>query len=171
MSSLKVWIDLDTGARIGHGKIDLLEKIAALGSISAAGRALGMSYRRAWELVEETSGIFGEAITQRQVGGRGGGGATLTPLGLTLVSRYRSRRGRTGKRSLARQLPDAHAPDLQAPNNQAPKNSFSPINPPSRTPPGQAKRALPMWVAYWFSRSSFDIDWNICVKPVGGSRW
>ncbi len=90
MSSLKVWIDLDTGARIGHGKIDLLEQIAALGSISAAGRALGMSYRRAWELVEETSGIFGEAITRRQVGGKGGGGATLTPLGRTLVSRYRA---------------------------------------------------------------------------------
>ncbi len=90
MSSLKVRIDLGTGARIGHGKIDLLEQIAALGSISAAGRALGMSYRRAWELVEETSGIFGEAITERQVGGKGGGGATLTPLGLTLVSRYRA---------------------------------------------------------------------------------
>ena len=90
MPSLRVRIDLDTGGRIGHGKIDLLEQIAARGSISAAGRALGMSYRRAWELVEETNRMFGEAITERQVGGRGGGGATLTPLGLTLVSRYRA---------------------------------------------------------------------------------
>ena len=90
MSSLRVRIDLGTGGRIGHGKIDLLEQIAALGSISAAGRALGMSYRRAWELVEETNQIFGAAITERQVGGKGGGGATLTPLGLALVSRYRA---------------------------------------------------------------------------------
>jgi molybdate transport system regulatory protein len=90
MPSLSVRIDLDAGGRIGPGKIELLEQIASLGSISAAGRALGMSYRRAWELVDDTNQIFGKAVAKRQIGGKGGGGATLTPLGLSLVSRYRA---------------------------------------------------------------------------------
>ena len=90
MPSLSVRIELDSGGRIGPGKIELLEQIASLGSISAAGRAMGMSYRRAWELVEETNQIFGQAVAARQVGGKGGGGATLTPLGLALVTRFRA---------------------------------------------------------------------------------
>lgn len=90
MPSLSLRIDLQPGGRIGPGKIALLEAIAECGSISAAGRALGMSYRRAWELVEETSGIFGQAVTARQAGGRNGGGATLTPFGVDLISRYRA---------------------------------------------------------------------------------
>ena len=53
MPSLSLRIDLDSGGRIGPGKIALLEQVATLGSISAAGRALGMSYRRAWELLDE----------------------------------------------------------------------------------------------------------------------
>ncbi len=60
MPSLSLRIDLDPGGRIGPGKIELLEKIAAFGSISAAGRAMDMSYRRAWELVEELNTIFGK---------------------------------------------------------------------------------------------------------------
>ena len=90
MPSLSVRIDLEPGGRIGPGKIALLEAIAAHGSISAAGRALRMSYRRAWELVEETNAIFGGAVAARQVGGRNRGGATSTPLGLDLVQRFRS---------------------------------------------------------------------------------
>ncbi len=90
MPSLSLRIDLDPGRRIGPGKIALLEAIAAHGSISAAGRALGMSYRRAWELVEDTNSIFGGAVATRKIGGRNGGGASLTPLGLDLVSRFRS---------------------------------------------------------------------------------
>jgi molybdate transport system regulatory protein len=90
MPSMSLRIYLDPEGRIGPGKIELLEKIAALGSISAAGRAMGMSYRRAWELVEETNRIFGKPVATRQIGGRHGGGATLTPLGLVLVSRFRA---------------------------------------------------------------------------------
>jgi molybdate transport system regulatory protein len=90
MPSLSLRIYLDPEGRIGPGKIELLEKIASLGSISAAGRAMGMSYRRAWELVEETNRIFGKPVAIRQIGGKHGGGATLTPLGLTLVARFRA---------------------------------------------------------------------------------
>jgi len=90
MPSLSLRIDLDPGGRIGPGKIELLENIASHGSISAAGRAMGMSYRRAWELVEETNRIFGKPVAIRQTGGKNGGGATLTPLGLAVISRFRA---------------------------------------------------------------------------------
>ena len=90
MASLSVRIDLAPGLRIGPGKIELLEKIAAFGSISAAGRAMDMSYRRAWELVEDLNGIFGRPVVEAQTGGRRGGGAVLTPFGLALVTRYRA---------------------------------------------------------------------------------
>jgi len=90
MASLSVRISLEPGGRIGPGKIDLLEEIAACGSISGAGRAMAMSYRRAWELVEEMNSMFAGPVVERQVGGKNGGGATLTPLGLALVTRYRA---------------------------------------------------------------------------------
>ena len=81
--------DLDTEARIGPGKIQLLESIQACGSISAAGRAMDMSYMRAWVLVDEINRVCRRAAVERQVGGKNGGGAILTPFGLSLVERYR----------------------------------------------------------------------------------
>jgi molybdate transport system regulatory protein len=86
---LSVRIDLDPEGRIGPGKIDLLENIHACGSISAAGRAMDMSYKRAWDLVDEINQICGRPAVARQTGGKHGGGATLTPFGLSLVERYR----------------------------------------------------------------------------------
>ncbi len=90
MPSLLLRIDLYPAGRIGPGKIELLEKIEALGSISAAGRAMAMSYRRAWELVEELNAVFGQPVVERQVGGRNGGGARLTALGRRLVAHFRA---------------------------------------------------------------------------------
>jgi molybdate transport system regulatory protein len=90
MPSLSLRINLDPEGRIGPGKIALLEQIATFGSIAAAGRSMGMSYRRAWELVEELNAIFGKQVVERQIGGRHGGGAKLTVLGLALVSRFRA---------------------------------------------------------------------------------
>jgi molybdate transport system regulatory protein len=89
LPSLSVRIDLDPEARIGPGKIQLLEYIRANGSISAAGRAMDMSYKRAWDLVDEINRICGHAAVERQTGGKNGGGAVLTPFGLSLVARYR----------------------------------------------------------------------------------
>jgi molybdate transport system regulatory protein len=90
MVSLFVRIDLNTGGHIGPGKVDLLEQISERGSIAAAGRAMGMSYRRAWELVEELNSTFGRPVVQSRTGGKSGGGAELTPLGYLVVGRYRA---------------------------------------------------------------------------------
>src|SRR5262245_49977967 len=89
LPSLSVRIDLDTEGRIGPGKIQLLENIREFGSISAAGRAMDMSYKRAWDLVDEINRICRQPAVERQTGGRNGGGAVLTPFGISLVARYR----------------------------------------------------------------------------------
>ena len=70
LPSLSVRIDLDAEGRIGPGKIQLLEKIQACGSISAAGRAMDMSYKRAWDLVDEINRICRQAAVERQKIGR-----------------------------------------------------------------------------------------------------
>jgi molybdate transport system regulatory protein len=89
LPSLSVRIDLDSEGRIGPGKIQLLENIHKNGSISAAGRAMDMSYKRAWDLVDEVNRICRQAAVERQTGGKNGGGAALTPFGTSLVARYR----------------------------------------------------------------------------------
>ena len=89
LPSLSLRIDIDREGRIGPGKIELLENIRKFGSISAAGRAMDMSYKRAWDLVDEINRICRQAAVERQTGGKNGGGAALTPFGISLVARYR----------------------------------------------------------------------------------
>jgi molybdate transport system regulatory protein len=86
---LRLRIDLPRG-RVGPGKIALLEAIEREGSISAAGRALGMSYRRAWGLVEALNGVAGTPVVAASPGGARGGGALLTEAGRALVADYRA---------------------------------------------------------------------------------
>lgn len=74
---------------VGPGKIDLLEAIDAAGSITAAARSLGMSYRRAWLLVDTMNRCFRAPIVEAEAGGKRGGGTQLTPLGTQVVERYR----------------------------------------------------------------------------------
>src|ERR1700731_2983820 len=85
LPSLSVRIDLDAEGRIGPGKIQSLQKIHTLGSISAAGRAMDMSYKRAWDLVDEINRICRRAAGERQTGGKKGGGANLTALRASAV--------------------------------------------------------------------------------------
>jgi molybdate transport system regulatory protein len=89
LPTLSLRIDLDDEGRIGPGKIRLLENIRQFGSISAAGRAMDMSYKRAWDLVDEINRMCRQPAVERQTGGKNGGGAALTPFGLSLVARYR----------------------------------------------------------------------------------
>jgi molybdate transport system regulatory protein len=87
---LSIRLDLASGAQIGPGKIAVLEAIALAGSISAAGRALKMSYRRTWELVEDLNKSLGTAVVETAAGGSGGGGAALTKVGKAVVTTYRA---------------------------------------------------------------------------------
>lgn len=75
---------------IGPGKIELLEAIGATGSITAAAKALGMSYRRAWLLVDTMNRCFQMPVASAEAGGKRGGGTQLTPVGAEVVRRYRS---------------------------------------------------------------------------------
>lgn len=93
MARLSIRIDLEGRlgpGRLGPGKVLLLERIAEHGSISAAGRSLRMSYRRAWELVADMNASFAAPVVAAQMGGRRGGGARLTALGADIVARYRA---------------------------------------------------------------------------------
>jgi molybdate transport system regulatory protein len=90
MPRLTLRIDFDRDRAIGPGKIKLLELIDSLGSIAAAGRQMGMSYRRAWLLVDSVNRCFREPVVASQAGGQHGGGASLTELGRTVVRHYRS---------------------------------------------------------------------------------
>ncbi len=82
-------VDFGEHGALGPGKTRLMELIAETGSISAAGRAMGMSYRRAWLLVDSLNAAFAEPLVAKQTGGSGGGGAVLTRLGRDVVGRYR----------------------------------------------------------------------------------
>lgn len=74
---------------VGPGKVDLLEAIDATGSITAAARSLGMSYRRAWLLVDTMNRCFRSPVIAAEAGGKRGGGARLTRVGVEVVARYR----------------------------------------------------------------------------------
>jgi molybdate transport system regulatory protein len=89
-ATLSLRIDLAPSGRLGPGKVRLLEVIEETGSISAAGRALAMSYRRAWELVDEMNRQFRAPLVESQPGGAKGGGARLTALGREIVGHYRA---------------------------------------------------------------------------------
>lgn len=75
---------------IGPGRADLIDAIARTGSISAAGREMKMSYRRAWTLVETTNSSFIEPLVIASTGGSGGGGAQVTEFGRGVVEHYRA---------------------------------------------------------------------------------
>lgn len=87
---LSIRLDLTSGDRIGPGKIALLEAIRDSGSISGGARKVGMSYRRAWLLVEEINTALQEPAVAALTGGRHGGGAVITPVGERIIEIYRS---------------------------------------------------------------------------------
>lgn len=83
-------VDFSGTCSIGPGKISLLEGIERTGSLSAAARALGMSYRRGWLLLHSVNEGFSQPVAELSVGGKDGGGAKLTEFGLSLVADYRA---------------------------------------------------------------------------------
>ena len=94
-SPLKIKVQIFCGEEIamGPGKADLLEAIAREGSISAAGRAMGMSYRRTWLLVDAMNRCWDQPLVDTAAGGTRGGGARLSGLGKSLLAQYRALQG------------------------------------------------------------------------------
>lgn len=88
-SRINLRIEIGAVVRLGPGKVRLLELIAELGSISAAGRAMEMSYRRAWLLIDSLNRAFRHTVVATQPGGRADRRAALTPFGHEVISRYR----------------------------------------------------------------------------------
>ena len=88
-AAIRFRVDLGDEEAIGPGKIALLEHIGRGGSLSQAARELGMSYRRAWQLLDSLNHCFRERVAVTAKGGRRGGGATLTAFGLELIRTYR----------------------------------------------------------------------------------
>jgi molybdate transport system regulatory protein len=105
---LTVRIDFGSDRALGPGKIRLLETISKTGSISQAGRALDMSYRRAWLLVDDLNHCFREPVVTTQPGGAQGGGAALTAFGREVIAKYRA------VESLAAKAADAQLRALEA---------------------------------------------------------
>jgi molybdate transport system regulatory protein len=90
MAVARIRIDFEGRRSIGIGKIELLEGIAAAGSLAEAARRMRMSYRRAWLLLEDMNASFESPVAKTSVGGRGGGGVRLTDFGKRLVLAYRT---------------------------------------------------------------------------------
>lgn len=87
---LRIRIIFGDAEMIGPGKAELLERIDSTGSIAAAGRGMGMSYKRAWELIGTLNAMFQDPVVTSTRGGPGGGGAVLTEMGREVLRRYRA---------------------------------------------------------------------------------
>jgi molybdate transport system regulatory protein len=98
---LRLRLVFGPGAMLGPGKADLLAAIAAEGSISAAGRAMAMSYKRAWGLVEEMNAAFRAPLVVSARGGERGGGAALTDAGARVLELYRAIEARAAEAGAA----------------------------------------------------------------------
>ena len=88
-------VTLSDTAYVGPGRADLLELISETGSISAAGKRMGMSYKRAWGLIQALNEGFGAPVVETSRGGSEQGGAVLTPLGRVVLERYRAMQAKT----------------------------------------------------------------------------
>lgn len=97
----RIRILLGNGRALGPGKSDLLEAIATTGSISAAGRKMTMSYKRAWQLTDDLNRMFAVPLVTASKGGGHGGGASLTPAGQRVLAAYRAIETKTQKITLA----------------------------------------------------------------------
>ena len=116
---LKIMLFCGEVTAIGPGKAELLEAIQREGSISAAGRVMGMSYRRAWTLVDTMNRCWSEPVVQTAIGGGGKGGAKLTPFGSRLLGAYRELEARLADAAADGPFHDFEQDLLAAPRPQA----------------------------------------------------
>lgn len=84
----RLWVGSDKGMFLGEGRIDLLVSIKQHGSISKAAKSMGMSYKKAWRLVDEMNKSANVPLVNQHIGGKGGGGTTLSPTGLKAIETF-----------------------------------------------------------------------------------
>ncbi len=85
----RIWIDVQDGAFLGYGRIDLLEKIKELGSIRQAALEMKMSYQQAWQLIDEMNNKSKEPLVISSRGGKGGGKAIITDVGEKAILQFK----------------------------------------------------------------------------------
>lgn len=85
----RIWVETENGKLLGHGRIELLERVHACGSLRQAALQMGMSYKRAWDLIGDMNNQFAQPLTISTRGGKGGGKAVVTPKGLAVIAQYR----------------------------------------------------------------------------------
>ena len=100
---LRLRLEFDGEHTLGPGKVRLIELVDTRGSISAAAREMGMSYRHAWELLDDVNRCFGGRVLETETGGRAGGGARVTEFGRDLAERFHAMRA-TASDALAEDL-------------------------------------------------------------------
>jgi molybdate transport system regulatory protein len=90
----RLWLETEDGRFLGIGRLELLEHIAELGSISKAAQAMGMSYKRAWDLVSSMNAQAATPLVSTQTGGSKGGGAVVTEAGQTAIAAFKALQAR-----------------------------------------------------------------------------
>ena len=86
----RFWITGKHSGYIGVGRVELLEKIEQLGSMSQAAKSMGMSYKKAWKLIEELNVMYDEPLIIKAKGGKAGGGSVLTVKGKSIIKKYKN---------------------------------------------------------------------------------
>jgi molybdate transport system regulatory protein len=84
----RIWIEKDNAPFLGYGRIQLLKEVDKTRSMNAAARSLNMSYKKAWRLLNEINSTAKEAVLEKQIGGKYGGGTRITPYGKRLIERF-----------------------------------------------------------------------------------
>lgn len=84
----RIWIEADGHILLGEGRVSLLKAIEGTGSLSKAAKSLGMSYKKAWSLIDAVNTRAQVPVITTSIGGKGGGGAELTPYGKSLVTAF-----------------------------------------------------------------------------------
>jgi len=110
----RIRLQLGEDIALGPGKVELLELIEETGSISAAARRMGMSYRRAWLLVETMNRCFAAPLVETAQGGKGGGGAGVSEMGRQVLSHYYQLEEKLQVSEEMQQIAQLVAPDIQS---------------------------------------------------------
>jgi molybdate transport system regulatory protein len=143
MARLSVRIDFEpSSSAFGPGMAQLLEQLSEHGTLRRAAAAMGMSYRKAWLLVQEMQAAFHGAVVTAAVGGAGGGGMRLTELGVSLLKTYRRIEASVTQASLPELQGLAALVQADAAPRRAPRKK-APLNTNSKNSPAAKKRKRP----------------------------